>query len=73
MKRERSLIRNFMMLYSLKVSEFKLRTEAYEATEKVFIEQTGERFYKNYASFNAARNYYTKSRGRYYVNNYKVH
>jgi hypothetical protein len=72
MKRERQLIINFMQLHSLKVGECKTMLEAYEETEKVWVNETGKTFYKNYNSFLASRNHYRKSRGRINVMPYRI-
>ena len=67
MRRDFALIRNFMMLYSLKLPDHPIKREAYEATEAVWIGETGSRFYRNYNSFNASRNHYHKARRLYHV------
>ena len=71
MRRDFALIRNFMQLYSLKLPDHQMKRDAYEATEAVWIRETGNRFYLNYNSFCASRNHYFKARRLYHVTSLK--
>ena len=65
MKRPFELIKNFNMLYNLKLGELPpgtLAPEVYEFCESVWIKQTGKRFYKNYRSFQNCRSIWINKR-----------
>lgn len=62
MRRDRQLIRNFHQLVELKMTETPTHQAAYNEAERVWVEQTGRTFYRNYDTFRRCQTYYRKAK-----------